>query len=182
MSSRAAPIIATLILTSMAHPYRIHTNYDYGKLNACTGLVAGNIEPTDPPLLNTTNTTAFNPDTVKSASMDASSVLGSGYQTSDLTYYILGLSACGKDDTGRDMTDNIVAMSSEVMGPESNTNPTCGRSIKIYNQENGKSSTGVVQDKCPGCKRGSIDVSQKLFQGLGDLSQGRITISWNWIS
>ncbi|KAH8744684.1 hypothetical protein F5883DRAFT_372052, partial [Diaporthe sp. PMI_573] len=90
-----------------------------------------------------------------------------------LTYYVLGY---GQDDTGNDMTDNIVAMSSEVMGSESNTNPMCGRTIRIYNTANGRTSTGVIRDKCPGCKKGSNDGSQKLFQELGDLAQGRILI------
>ncbi|KAH8743410.1 RlpA-like double-psi beta-barrel-protein domain-containing protein-containing protein, partial [Diaporthe sp. PMI_573] len=96
----------------------------------------------------------------------------------DLTYYMLGLGACGEDDTGRDMTANIVAMSAEVMGLQSNDNPMCGRKIKIYNLANGKASTGVIRDKCPGCEKGSIDVSQKLFEELGDLVEGRIAVSW----
>ncbi|KAH8749505.1 hypothetical protein F5883DRAFT_580936 [Diaporthe sp. PMI_573] len=53
------------------------------------------------------------------------------------------LGACGEDDTGRDMTANIVAMSSEVMGFRSNDNPLCGRMIAIYNPSNGKVSTGM---------------------------------------
>jgi expansin (peptidoglycan-binding protein) len=108
--------------------------------------------------------------------------LGSDFQTGDLTYYAVGLGACGEDDTGRDMSANIVAMSSEVMGFRSNDNPMCGKPIQIYNSANGKVSTGVVRDKCPSCKRGSIDVSQKLFEELGDLAQGRIPISWAWVS
>jgi expansin (peptidoglycan-binding protein) len=113
---------------------------------------------------------------------EISSVLGSDFQTGYLTYYAVGLGACGEDDTGRDMSANIVAMSSEVMGFRSNDNPMCGKTIQIYNSANGKVSTGVVRDKCPGCKRGSIDVSQKLFEELGDLAQGRIPISWAWVS
>jgi expansin (peptidoglycan-binding protein) len=142
------------------------------------------IQTSIPPSPDVLTTSAGQPQNsiLNSTSMEVSTVLGSDFQTGDLTYYIVGLGACGEDDTGRDMTANIVAMSSEVMGPQSNDNPMCGRTIKIYNFVNGKEATGVIRDKCPGCKKGSIDVSQKLFQELGDLAQGRIPISWAWIS
>lgn len=132
------------------------------------------------------NTPAASPDTGSSSgstvntNSNAASVLGSGYQSGDLTYYAVGLGACGEDDSGKDMTENIVAMSAATMGSQSNGNPMCGKTIKIYNNANGKSSTGVIHDKCPGCNAGSIDVSQKLFEELADLADGRIDISWNW--
>lgn len=113
---------------------------------------------------------------------NAASALGSDFQSGDLTYYTVGLGACGEDDSGKDMSSNIVAMSSATMGSQSNGNPMCGKTIKIYNNANGKTSTGIIRDKCPGCNAGSIDVSQKLFEELADLADGRIDISWNWAS
>lgn len=138
--------------------------------------------------VNTPAAPAASPDTGSSSSSgstvntnsNAASVLGSGFQSGDLTYYAVGLGACGEDDSGKDMTENIVAMSAATMGSQSNGNPMCGKTIKIYNNANGKSSTGVIHDKCPGCVAGSIDVSQKLFEELADLADGRIDISWNW--
>lgn len=115
-----------------------------------------------------------------SVNTDISVILGSDYQTGDLTYYDLGLGACGIDNSGEDETANIVAMSSAVMGAQSNGNPMCGKTIKIYNEATGKTATGVIQDKCPGCVAGSIDVSKKLFEELADLDEGRLEISWNW--
>jgi hypothetical protein len=95
--------------------------------------------------------TASKTDAINSTSMGASSVLGSGYETGDLTYYVLGLGDCGQDDTGNNITDNIVAMSSEVMGLESNTNPMCGMTIRIYNTVNGRTSTGLegLEERLP---------------------------------
>jgi hypothetical protein len=113
---------------------------------------------------------------------NAASVLGSGYQSGDLTYYAVGLGACGEDDSGKDMTENIVAMSAETMGSQSNGNPMCGKKIKVFNSANGKSTIGVIHDKCPGCKAGSVDVSQKMFEELADPADGRVDISWNWAS
>lgn len=113
---------------------------------------------------------------------NAASVLGSGFLSGDLTYYAVGMGACGEDDSGQDMSANIVAMSSAVMGSQSNGNPMCGKTIKVYNSANGKSTTGIIRDKCPSCVKGSIDVSQKMFEELGDIADGRIEISWNWAS
>lgn len=94
-----------------------------------------------------------------------------------MTYYALGLGACGFDDSGKDNTENIVAMSAEQMGSQSNGNPNCGRSITI--RANGKTTTAVVRDKCPGCRFGSIDASEKLFLELfDDLGVGRGHVEW----
>lgn len=131
--------------------------------------------------VNTPAASANTGSTVNTNS-NAASVLGSGFKSGDLTYYTVGLGACGEDDSGKDMSENIVAMSSATMGSQSNGNPMCGKTIKIFNAANGKSSTGIIHDKCPGCGDGSIDVSQKLFEELADLADGRIDISWNWAS
>lgn len=146
------------------------------------------VETPAAPSVAAANTPAASPSTDSSSgstvntNTNAASVLGSGYLSGDLTYYAVGLGACGEDDSGKDMTDNIVAMAADTMGSQSNGNPICGKTIKIYNSANGKSSTGVIHDKCPGCKAGSIDVSQKLFEELADLDAGRVEISWNWAS
>ncbi|KAI3392661.1 hypothetical protein diail_5301 [Diaporthe ilicicola] len=146
--------------------------------------VAPQVEPTTSaaPSVAPVQAPAAPADPGVSTNTNAASILGSGFKTGDLTYYTVGLGACGEDDSGQDMTSNIVAMSSATMGSQSNGNPMCGKTIKIFNSANGKTATGVIRDKCPGCAAGSIDVSQKLFEELADLAAGRIDISWNWAS
>lgn len=146
--------------------------------------VAPQVETPAAPSVAAVNTPAASADTgsTVNTNSNAASVLGSGFKSGDLTYYTVGLGACGEDDSGKDMSENIVAMSSATMGSQSNGNPMCGKTIKIFNSANGKSATGVIHDKCPGCNDGSIDVSQKLFEELADLADGRIDISWNWAS
>ncbi|KAM3519910.1 hypothetical protein NHJ13051_007181 [Beauveria bassiana] len=88
-------------------------------------------------------------------------------------------SACGPDDTGKDNTDNIVALSSKLMGPLSNNNPMCNKKINIF--ANGKSIDATVRDKCPSCAEGSIDVSEKVYKFLfGSLDSGREKMSWSF--
>lgn len=104
---------------------------------------------------------------------------GSGEHSGDITYYAVGLGACGEDDSGKDNSDNIVALSSALMGAQSNGNPKCGQTITIYG--NGKSVQATVRDKCPGCDLNSIDVSEKVYKELwGGLGSGRQRISWSF--
>lgn len=99
--------------------------------------------------------------------------------TGDLTYYTLGLGACGIDNSGEDTTANIVAMNYEQMGDQSNGNPMCGKTITIT--ANGNSAQAVIQDKCMGCAHGDIDVSEKVFLAIfGDLSVGRAEVTWSF--
>jgi hypothetical protein len=96
----------------------------------------------------------------------------------EITYYAVGLGACGEDDSGADQTKNIVAISSSIM-TGSNGDPSCGRTITI--ESNGKSVTATVRDKCPSCERGSIDVSEKVYLELwGSLDTGRMPVKWQF--
>ncbi|KAL2264880.1 hypothetical protein VTJ83DRAFT_7390 [Remersonia thermophila] len=102
---------------------------------------------------------------------------GGEVHTGDMTYFALGLGSCGIDDSGKDNTDNIVAVSAQLMGPLSNSNPYCGKTISI--RANGKTIQAVVHDKCPGCAYGDIDASEKMFKELfGTLDVGRAKIEW----
>ncbi|CAK7238802.1 MAG: hypothetical protein STHCBS139747_000221 [Sporothrix thermara] len=113
---------------------------------------------------------------VDTSSSGSSSPSGSTF-TGDMTYYTVGLGACGNDQTGDDMTENIVAISVDQMGSQSNGNPMCGQTITI--SANGKTTTATVQDKCMGCASGAIDVSEKVFLAIfGDLGVGRSEVTW----
>jgi len=64
-----------------------------------------------------------------------------------MTFYDTGLGACGEYDDGTQV--DIVALAVDIMGPLSNTNPLCGKTITI--SHNGKTITATVKDKCMGC-------------------------------
>ncbi|KAK4249305.1 RlpA-like double-psi beta-barrel-protein domain-containing protein-containing protein [Corynascus novoguineensis] len=102
---------------------------------------------------------------------------GKDSRRGDITYFALGLGACGFDDSGKDHSENIVAVSSQLMGAQSNGNPMCGKSITI--SANGKTVNALVHDKCPSCAPGDIDASEKIFLELFDsLDVGRTQIEW----
>ncbi|KAH6986101.1 RlpA-like double-psi beta-barrel-protein domain-containing protein-containing protein [Ilyonectria sp. MPI-CAGE-AT-0026] len=117
-----------------------------------------------------------------SASEESDSSSGSGTGSTysgEITYYTVGLGACGFDDTGKDLTENIVALSHLVMGTQSNGNPMCGQTITV--KANGKTATATVRDKCMGCDYDNIDVTEKLFAELwGGLGKGRGPVEWSF--
>lgn len=127
----------------------------------------------------TPTTEAAAPTTTSSADTGGGNSSGQTY-SGDMTYYTVGMGACGENDTGKDDSENIVALSHELMGTQSNGNPYCGRTITI--SYNGKTTTAICRDKCMGCGIDEIDVSTKAFLEIfGDLGVGRHTVDW-WFS
>ncbi|AEO62260.1 uncharacterized protein THITE_2106235 [Thermothielavioides terrestris NRRL 8126] len=132
------------------------------------------------PSPSTSSPPAATSSSSSSGSGSSGSGSGSGGSTTyqgDITYYTLGLGSCGIDDTGKDNSANIVALSAALMGAVSNANPLCGKTITI--KANGKTAQAVVHDKCPVCAFGDVDASQNLFLELfGSTDGGREKIEW----
>ncbi|KAI6784216.1 Allergen Asp f-like protein [Emericellopsis cladophorae] len=107
---------------------------------------------------------------------------GGSVRNGEITYYTVGLGACGEDDAGMDQVENIVALSHELMGTQSNGNPMCGQTITIT--VGGKSVSATVRDKCMGCAVNDIDVSEKVYKELfdGSLTSGRQPAKWSFDS
>ncbi|KAH7463458.1 hypothetical protein FOMA001_g18203 [Fusarium oxysporum f. sp. matthiolae] len=103
----------------------------------------------------------------------------SDHHYGDLTFFELGLGACGKDYSGQDETATVVALSHLLMGELSNNNPFCGKGVII--KVGGREVKAVVQDKCQACGINDIDVSQKVFREVfGSLALGRGKVEW-WL-
>ena len=99
----------------------------------------------------------------------------------DVTHWDGGLSACGSNvDTN---TDLAIALPFAFMGPLSNSNPYCGRSVTLYNPTSGTTAQAVVKDKCMGCVNGAIDCTDVLFNKITDgQGNGRMSgIQW-WLN
>jgi hypothetical protein len=54
------------------------------------------------------------------------------------------------------------------MGPLSNSNPLCGKSVTVKHGVTGKMATGVVRDKCMDCVGGDLDLTDRLFEVVTD--------------
>lgn len=148
------------------------------------------VQPTVPTVPTTIVTSVYTPPVVSAPtpsavaqavdnSENSASAGGSGTFAGQITYYAIGMGSCGIDDSGKDQTESVVAISHLKMGEQSNGNPMCGKTITIYS--NGKSTTATVKDKCMGCAENDIDVSEKVFKELwGDLSTGRDDATWSF--
>ncbi|KAI7770096.1 hypothetical protein LZL87_013719 [Fusarium oxysporum] len=103
-----------------------------------------------------------------------------------ITYYGVGMGACGQNSTGQDETGSIVAISGDVYDAamidlNTNNNPLCGRTITMKGS-NGKTAQGTILDRCEDCRGGDVDVSHKIFIEIyGSLDPGRLEIEW-WYS
>ncbi|EFQ35933.1 SCP-like extracellular protein [Colletotrichum graminicola] len=96
----------------------------------------------------------------------------------DLTFFNPGLGACGRVDSDGSM---IVALSHLKMGSQSNSNPLCGRQVRIRGPRG--EAIVTVADKCMGCSIHDIDVSPAVFEKIaGSQGLGRVgNIEWSLI-
>lgn len=149
-----------------------------------------------PPVVATTSSPAEEPTTSSAPPPAETSSSGGGGGSGggstgvsgkgDITYYTVGMGACGYDDTGADDSENIVAMpvgmwtavsSATNLGIDMPAHPWCDKTITIT--ANGKSVQAKIRDQCPGCSGGSIDVTAHAFLALfGSLDGGRETVEW----
>ncbi|KAG9301194.1 hypothetical protein G9A89_012577 [Geosiphon pyriformis] len=142
-------------------------------------------EPTPEPTVTHSSTKAPAPTTTEAPQPTkepvASSTGGSGSRSGEGTYYNPGLGACGQTDGDNDA---VVAMAAPDFDPSTpngnpNKNSLCGKQIRIYHE--GKSATATIQDRCPECKSGDVDMAPVVFNQLADPSKGRISITWSYI-
>lgn len=97
----------------------------------------------------------------------------------DLTYYNLGLTACGQVYTNSDMVAAIAF--SYFTSPNPNIDPMCGKQVKIIDPTTLKSIKVTIRDKCEGCKVNDIDVSPSAFEKLKPKNVGRFQVVWDFI-
>ncbi|EJT78380.1 hypothetical protein GGTG_03481 [Gaeumannomyces tritici R3-111a-1] len=99
----------------------------------------------------------------------------------DITWYNVGLGACGKQNVD---TDLIVALNKADFDPHTpngnpNNNKLCGKKMRV--SYNGKSVDVTLRDRCAGCKKGDVDLSPAAFKKLAPLGNGRVKGSWKWL-
>lgn len=86
------------------------------------------------------------------------------------------IGACGPEEADDAF---IVALNLVQYGNVDSKSNFCGRSVRINHQ--GKSVDAVINDACPECSHGDLDLTQSVFQKLGNLETGRLAITWEFI-
>jgi hypothetical protein len=89
------------------------------------------------------------------------------------TYYAAGLGACGTYNSGSDF---IVALNAAQYGNMGQRSSWCGKTIAIT--YNGNTQYATVQDACPSCPYGGLDMSEGLFKAFASTSVGVFQMSW----
>ncbi|KAL9935340.1 hypothetical protein V8E36_005688 [Tilletia maclaganii] len=95
------------------------------------------------------------------------------------TFYDAGLGNCGTTVSPNAM---VVALNTAQYGSTSTVSSHCFKTVTITNLKNGNTHTAMVQDSCPTCSYGDLDMSVSLFSALnnGNLDDGIFPISWSF--
>ncbi|KAH8113644.1 hypothetical protein DFH11DRAFT_313762 [Phellopilus nigrolimitatus] len=103
--------------------------------------------------------------------------LGKRDDNARLTYYDIttGTTACGKNYKA---SDYVVALDGAEFG-SGYPGPHCFKQISIT--ANGKTATAQIVDKCPGCPKGGLDLTEGLFEHFAPTSVGVLTGSWKYV-
>ncbi|KAK9506989.1 hypothetical protein O3M35_008827 [Rhynocoris fuscipes] len=97
----------------------------------------------------------------------------------DMTYYNLGMTACGRTYSN---SDHVAALAfGHFTAANPNNDPMCGRRVRIIDPSSKKQVEVTVVDKCQACKMNDIDVSPSVFQQLKPLSAGRTHVKWQFV-
>jgi expansin (peptidoglycan-binding protein) len=98
---------------------------------------------------------------------------GTAYK-GDLTWYDVGMGACGKTNVP---SDHIVAISEAMFDAYNpgnpNNNPLCGKYVSITGKDGQKYRAQIV-DRCPGCSKTDLDLSQEFFNLVTQNGDGRV--------
>ncbi|KAK1992625.1 hypothetical protein LX36DRAFT_588024 [Colletotrichum falcatum] len=105
--------------------------------------------------------------------------------TGDLTYYAVGLGACGRTDGDGDAVVSVSHYLWDAVqtGGDPNGNPLCGRRIRVRRRDGdgGGSVDVTVVDRCTGCEPTDLDLSPAVFERLADKGEGRVKGTWSWL-
>ncbi|OLY81921.1 Papain inhibitor [Smittium mucronatum] len=124
---------------------------------------------------------------IPAAPAQANNVTGSSTDTfsGEGTYYDpgVGLGSCG---VLHQQTEMVAAINGFQYGTEPNpNNAAVCKKCALVNYKNpageDKSVKVSIQDKCPPCKFGDLDLSTEAFKVLSPLDVGRIKITWKFV-
>ncbi|MDW6004816.1 expansin EXLX1 family cellulose-binding protein [Vibrio mangrovi] len=63
-----------------------------------------------------------------------------------------------------------------------NNSAACGAVIEVTNTKTNQTVTVRIDDQCPECAKGDVDLDQDAFAEISPLEAGRIPISWKYVA
>lgn len=123
--------------------------------------------PSDASTPTPTDASAPSPD---AAPVDAGPP-GPTYSGKATYYYANGTGACGNA-----LTDSMLVA---ALNGSQYAKANCGRCVLVKGPLG--SVTVKIEDKCPGCAYGDLDLSSTAFKKIAKLADGRVSISWSFV-
>ncbi|KAI0041588.1 hypothetical protein FA95DRAFT_1526387 [Auriscalpium vulgare] len=124
-------------------------------------------------LASAASLSAAAPPEARSPDVTGSSLeLSKRFDDATLTYYNVGLGACGQVDVA---SDYVVALDSAQWSGGAH----CFQRINIT--ANGKSAVATIVDDCADCSDTGLDLSTGLFQFFAPLSAGELQGTCNFV-
>ncbi|CUA71128.1 hypothetical protein RSOLAG22IIIB_09342 [Rhizoctonia solani] len=118
------------------------------------------------------------PTNITESAIAARSINPSGTHVGQLTYFSIGLGACGWTNTD---TEWVAAISHELYdnwpgytGGNPNNNPVCTTPHTADITYGGKTIRVGIVDRCEGCALWDVDLSPSAFQQFAPLASGRL--------
>jgi hypothetical protein len=99
--------------------------------------------------------------------------LSKRFDHAKMTFYDVGLGACGRTNQPADF---VVALNAA----QYDSGHHCGQRIQI--RANGKTAVAQVVDRCTGCEGHGLDLSKGLFSHFADANDGVFVATWDFIS
>jgi expansin (peptidoglycan-binding protein) len=109
----------------------------------------------------------------KSAAATSVATLFKRFDNARMTYYDVGLGACGWSNQPSDF---VVA----INAAQYNSGRYCGQRVQI--RANGKTAIAEVVDECPGCEGHGLDLSEALFSHFAPTGKGVFLASWDFVA
>ncbi|CAG8998715.1 MAG: Expansin-YoaJ [Candidatus Celerinatantimonas neptuna] len=78
-------------------------------------------------------------------------------------------------------TDDSI-LTTAINATDYNGSQACGGMILVTSTATGKSVKVRVDDQCPECSKGDLDLDQTAFAKIDDTSKGNIPITWHYIA
>jgi hypothetical protein len=100
-------------------------------------------------------------------------------KTGRLTYYNLGLTACGTWHSNEEFVAAVGRSYWTTANP--NIDPMCQKTATVTDPSSGKSVTVAIKDICGSCTANDIDLSPSAFKALRPLDVGMFTANWDFI-
>jgi len=96
--------------------------------------------------------------------------------TGDGTYYLYS----GSGNCSFPVSEGVLIAAMNTT--DYNASAACGGLIEVTNDNTGLSVVVRIDDRCPECAAGDVDLNQSAFAQIADLTDGRVPISWHYIA